>query len=113
MTLELFGPALLAPFTLTNGQSLTFGGVRLAACGNGIIRVASPALTLVNPVRTGTNISFWFQTRSNALYTVEFNDDLRTTNWRFHHTITGDSSLMPSVIPITNTPQRYFRVLQP
>jgi hypothetical protein len=61
---------------------------------------------------TGTNFTFSFQTASNVSYAVEFNDDLRTTNWLFHHTVTGSGSLMSCLIPMTNSTQRFFRLRQ-
>ena len=73
----------------------------------------STPLRLDRADRAGTNFCFWFQTESNQHYTVEYKDDLRTTNWVFHHTMTGDGSLMPCLIPMTNTTQRFFRVRQP
>ena len=107
------GQSLIAPFTLTNGQSLTLGGVSFTTHGSGIIRVAFPPLTLVSSASSGTNFCFSFQTVTNVSYTVEFNDDLRTTNWLFHHTMTGNGALMPCLIPRTNSTQRFFRARQP
>ncbi|MBI5387031.1 MAG: VCBS repeat-containing protein [Verrucomicrobia bacterium] len=70
-------------------------------------------ITLVNVASMGTNFTFAFQTVSNLSYTVEYNGDLNTTNWLLHHTLTGDGSLTPCLIPMTNGPQRFFRVRQP
>ena len=68
---------------------------------------------LVQPASDGTNFTFWFQTASNIQYSVQFNDDLRTTNWQFLETVTGNGLLQPCSIPMTNGPQRFFRVRQP
>ena len=73
----------------------------------------APLLSLVNPRWVGTNFTFSFQTQSDASYTVEYNGDLRTTNWEFCCTMTGNGSLWPCSIPMTNTAQRFFRVRQP
>lgn len=74
--------------------------------------VASP-LVLVNPAFVGTNFAFSFQTVTNTGYTVEYNDDLRTTNWEFQETVTGDGSLLQRLVPMTNATHRFFRVRQP
>ena len=74
--------------------------------------VAGP-LALLHPVCVGTNFMFSFQTTTSTNYTVEFNNDLRTTNWQFLETLTGDGSLMPCLVPMTNGAQRFFRVRQP
>lgn len=71
------------------------------------------ALRLLNPAVVGTNFTFWFYTRTNQQYTVEYNEDLNKTNWVFHHNVTGDGLLLPCLIPMTNVPQRFFRVRQP
>lgn len=68
---------------------------------------------LFQPACVGTNFAFSFQTASNAGYTVEYNDDLRGTNWQILEIMTGDGSLMPCLVPMTNTTQRFFRVRQP
>jgi hypothetical protein len=74
--------------------------------------IAGP-LALLHPVCVGTNFMFSFQTTTSTNYTVEFNNDLRTTNWQFLKTITGDGSLLQLVAPVTNAPQGYFRLRQP
>ena len=73
----------------------------------------TPLLSLVNAKCVDTNFTFWFQTQSSTSYTVEYNGDLRTTNWTFVQTIEGDGSLWPCCIPMTNTAQCFFRVRQP
>lgn len=81
---------------------------------NVVLFATSPSVpTLVDPSRAGTNFTFSVQTVSNLSYTVEYNDDLRRTNWFFHHTLTGNGSLTPCIIPMTNGTQRFFRVSQP
>jgi uncharacterized repeat protein (TIGR03803 family) len=72
-----------------------------------------PPLTLVQPACVGTDFSFSFQSQSGQSHTVEYKDDLCTTNWLLHHTITGDGSLLPCLLPMTNGTQRFFRVRMP
>jgi hypothetical protein len=50
---------------------------------------------------------------SNQSYTVQHNGDLATTNWVSDTNFTGNGSLMQLVAPVTNAPQRFFRVRQP
>lgn len=71
------------------------------------------ALQLVQTRCQGTDLSFSFQTQSGTSYTVEYNDDLSTTNWQVLETMTGDGSLMPCLVPMTNAMERYFRVRHP
>ena len=52
-------------------------------------------------------------TVSNQSYTVQRNDDLNTTNWVFYTNLSGNGSLMQVLAPVTNVPQRFFRVRQP
>jgi hypothetical protein len=77
------------------------------------VEITGTALMLRSPARAGTFFTFSFQSQSGASYTVEYNEDLRTTNWLFHHTMTGDGSLMPCLIPMTNATHRFFRVRMP
>jgi probable HAF family extracellular repeat protein len=73
----------------------------------------TPCPQLIQPGVVGANFSFWLQTVSNAGYTIEYNDDLGTTNWSALESLTGDGSLMPCLVPMTNGAQRFFRVRQP
>jgi hypothetical protein len=70
---------------------------------------------LLNPVVQAANFTFTFsfQTQTNQGYTVEYTDDLRSMNWQFHHTMTGDGTVMPCLIPMTNSTPRFFRVRMP
>jgi hypothetical protein len=70
-------------------------------------------LTLVQAGCVGTNYTFSFQSASNQTYTVEYHDDLTMTHWEYYSTTGGDGSLMSCLIPMTNTPQRFFRVRRP
>jgi uncharacterized repeat protein (TIGR01451 family) len=77
------------------------------------VMIATAGLTLLSPSVVGTNFVFSLQSQAEAGYTVEYNDDLTTTNWSFLQTMTGDGALLPCVIPMTNTTQRFYRVRQP
>jgi hypothetical protein len=62
---------------------------------------------------TGTNFTCSFQTEAGQSYTVEYNDDLNPANWEDYYTLSGDGSLVQCLMPMTNSPQRFFRVRQP
>jgi hypothetical protein len=98
-------------FTATNMPT----GLSLSYSNSGAYLLVTSLLprALEGPATSGTNFTFSFQTESGASYTVQYNDNLTTTNWLFHQAVTGDGSVLPCVIPMTNTPQRFFRVRQP
>ena len=58
----------------------------------------------------GTNFVFSFQTTSNYMYMLDYNDDLRTTNWRFLEFLPADGTPLRCAVPMTNTAPRFFRV---
>jgi len=68
---------------------------------------------LTNACVIGTNFVFMLQTLSNLSYTIEYNDDLGTTNWKCYDARTGDGSLVPCCLPMTNSLHRFFRARQP
>ena len=70
-----------------------------------------PRLTATGVV--GTNLSLSFQSVSNATYAVEYNDDLRSTNWLFLSRLAGDGTQMSFQVAMTNRTQRFFRLRQP
>ncbi len=73
----------------------------------------TPCPTIVQTSHIENNFAFSFQSISNRSYTVEYNDVLGTPHWQFLKTINGDGSLMQLIVPMTNTPQRFFRIKQP
>jgi uncharacterized repeat protein (TIGR01451 family) len=77
------------------------------------VEITGASLTLLSPGWAGTDFTFSFQSQSGQSYTVEYNDDLRTTNWLFHHSLLGDGSLLPCLVPMTNGTHRFFRVRMP
>jgi RHS repeat-associated protein len=82
--------------------------------GDVLFTIASqPPLVLQAVSHSDAGLRFYIQTQPGATYTVEYNDDLNTMNWVFDHTIIGDGSLLPCLIPTTNATQRFFRVRQP
>ncbi|MCW5553324.1 MAG: hypothetical protein KIS67_14335 [Verrucomicrobiae bacterium] len=81
--------------------------------GNGVIFSLSLAPHLVNPACNSTNFTFSFQSETGESYTVEYSDDLSAASWLFHHTVTGDGSLVSCCIPMTNNAPRFFRLRLP
>lgn len=84
-------------FLVATNRSGTFSqlsapaGLALTHSSTGLV----PVLTgrgptdILGPVPTGGNRVFRFGTVSNRSYTVQFNDDLTTTNWVFYTDIMG------------------------
>jgi hypothetical protein len=68
---------------------------------------------LENSALSGNNLTFSFGTVSNQSYTVQQNNNLATTNWTFCTNITGNGSPYQFAMPVTNGPQRFFRVSEP
>jgi hypothetical protein len=68
---------------------------------------------IIGPTVSGGNLVFAFGTVSNRSYTVQFNDDLTTTNWLFYTDMLGNGGLMGFATRPTDSPQRFFRVRQP
>jgi hypothetical protein len=116
------GTNFAAELTLAAGDQVDFA-VGYGADGNnsydstGFMAQLVPGgpvpIRLVQAGRAGTNFSFSFQTVGYFNYTVEYNDDLSTTNWQTFEIMTGNGSLMQCLAPMTNTTQRFFRVHQP
>jgi hypothetical protein len=82
----------------------------------GIFIASIPAamrLSLSPPKIVGGNIQFSFTSASNTTYAIQYKDDLATTNWASFTNITGNGSLIQVQAPLTNGPQRFFRVRQP
>lgn len=82
---------------------------------HGVFLVATRPIgpTLIGPAPAGTNFAFSFQSQSGVNSTVEYNDDLTTTNWIFCTNLAGTGSQIQCWMPMTNAPQRFFRVRQP
>jgi hypothetical protein len=72
-----------------------------------------PQGVILQPQMSGSNFIFSFQTITNQSYTIQQNTNPPSANWLFVTNITGDGSLFEFVIPATNAPQDFFRVLQP
>jgi hypothetical protein len=108
-------------FLLATNQSGTFShlsapsGLALTNSSTGPVPVVTGWVPtdILGPVLTGGNRVFRFGTVSNRSYTVQFNDDLTTTNWLFYTDLTGTGGLMGFATRPTDSPRRFFRVRQP
>jgi hypothetical protein len=91
------------------------GGIAVTYSNNSVFLTVTGTVTgiLVGPTLSGNNFTFSVVTVSNQSYTIQRNDDLNTANWIFYTNLTGNGSLMQLVAPVTNAPQRFFRVRQP
>ena len=87
------------------------GGIAVTYTNNSVFLTVTGTVTgkLIGPALAGNNFTFSVVTVSNQSYTVQRNDDLKTTNWLFYTNFTGNGSLMQVVAPVTNAPQRFFR----
>ena len=70
-------------------------------------------LTIMSPQTAGADFSFSFMTASGQSYSVEQNGTLATSDWISTTNFTGDGQLFQFVTPLSNGPQRFFRVSQP
>jgi probable HAF family extracellular repeat protein len=73
----------------------------------------TPCPVLVQIGCVGTNFGFSFQTISNSVYSLEYNDDLRTNQWQFLESLIGDGSFLHCLVPMTNGTHRFFRLRMP
>jgi hypothetical protein len=91
------------------------GGIAVTYSNNSVFLTVTGTVTgkLVGPALSGNNFTFSVVTVSNQSYTIQRNDNLNTTNWVFYTNFAGDGSLVQLVSPVTNAPQRYFRLRQP
>jgi hypothetical protein len=80
--------------------------VELVVTGTVPAQVQSPGLS-------GGSFTFNFGTASGQSYTVQQNTNLTTANWTFYTNITGNGSIYQFATPVTNIPQRFFRVRSP
>jgi hypothetical protein len=103
--------SLAGAFSATNMPP----GISLSYSSSGVYLTVTGPVTaqMLNPVLSGGNLAFSFGTVNSQSYTVEHNDDLTTANWVFVTNFTGNGSVMPVVIPVTNPPIRFFRVREP
>ena len=118
-----FAPALGNQFQIISCSSLAGAfsstnvpaGISVTYSNNGVYLVVTGTVPaqIINPVVSDGNFTFSFGTVSNQSYTVQRNDDLNTTNWVFYTNFTGSGSLMQVLAPVTNVPQRFFRVREP
>ena len=68
---------------------------------------------VINPVLAGGYFGFSWQTVNGQSYTIQYNNDISTTNWVFYTNIIGNGSMVQVVLAATNAPQRFLRVREP
>jgi hypothetical protein len=103
--------SLAGAFSSTNMPA----GISVSYSNNGVYLVVTGTVPaqILNPAVSNGNFTFSLGTVNSQSYTVQHNDDLATTNWVFDTNFTGSGSIMQMVAPVTNAPQRFFRVRQP
>jgi hypothetical protein len=119
-----FAPAVGNQFQIvsSSGQSGTFSSVNVPAgisvnySNNGVFLVVAGAVPvqILLPHMAGTNFFFQFPTTSGQSYTVQWNNDVTTTNWVFYTNIVGNGSAIQAQVPVTAAPsKRFFRIREP
>jgi hypothetical protein len=101
--------SLAGAFTSTNIPA----GMVLSYSNNGVYLTVPLPAQILNPVVCGGNLTFSFASVNCQSNTLQHNDDLTTSNWVCDTNCTGDGTVMQMVAPLTNSPQRFFRVVQP
>jgi uncharacterized repeat protein (TIGR03803 family) len=104
---------------LPGGGPLLLNGMLFGAAsqggtnGNGVIFQASPPPTILSSQASGNNLLFSFQTFDGLSYTVQKSTNLIGSNWILYSNFMGNSTIKQFTVPITNSPQLYFRLSQP
>jgi len=96
---------------LPSGLVVSYRGTGVFLVATNVARVTAQSLS--HPAVAGTDLCFSFQSVDGRSYTVEFNNDLGTTNWIAFTNLTGNGSVMRVHVPVTNAPKRFFRVREP
>ncbi len=76
-------------------------------------------LTVTTPLRItqptlsdGTNLAFAYPTQAGLRYFVEYKDALTNVVWTRFSTNLGDGAMQMALVPLTNVPSRFFRVVE-
>jgi hypothetical protein len=118
-----FVPAISNQFQIVSctSRSGTFASVNVPAgisvtySNSGVYLVVTRPLPvqILSPQLINGELSFGFDTASNQSYSILQNTNLATTNWVLYTNFSGNGSLMLFDVPVTNTPQQFFRVSEP
>ena len=118
-----YSPQVGGQFRIVSGTSLvgTFSPVTVQSgigsvsytTNGAFLSITATFPQLSSPTLTGGHLYFSLNTESGQSYTVQSNDDLRTDNWVFATSFTGNGSVMQVMVPAPGVPQRFFRVRQP
>ena len=116
-------PAISNQFQIVSctSRSGTFASVNVPAgisvtySNSGVYLVVTRPLPvqILSPQLINGELSFGFDTASNQSYSILQNTNLATTNWVLYTNFSGNGSLMLFDVPVTNTPQQFFRVSEP
>jgi hypothetical protein len=102
---------LIGHFTALNVPQ----GISVNYTNNNVILVVTGTVgaQVESPSVSGGTFNFSFGTVDGQSYTVQQNTNLATTNWTFFTNITGNGLPYQFMTPVTNIPQRFFRVREP
>ena len=109
---------LKSPVGVTNvGAVVSSGGGGVTdTCTLGLVQAQTPVFVnqpplLSLPVMSGDQLTFTFPAPRDAIYHVQRNDDLNTTNWITFTNVTGIGFPAIVVTPTPGVGKRFFRVL--
>jgi hypothetical protein len=74
-----------------------------------VFKAAQPTATNVN--RSGTTVTFGFQTENGCSYRVEKSDSLSPPSWSFLENIVGDGTVKIATDPDATVPMRFYRIV--
>ena len=98
-------------YTLTAKATDSNNSVFISRPVNIVVGGTPPSpVTILNPLVTGTELSFSFSTQSNHTYIVQYADSLLSSNWQTLRTISGDGSTVQVSDVTANASRRFYRV---
>ena len=66
---------------------------------------------ILSPVITATNLQFTFETISGAVYSIQYKDSLLDAVWHSLPSVNGDGTFKTNTVPLSESLQRFFRLL--
>ena len=92
------------------GVAATFDDLEFAALGTA---VTVPVPVIVNPTVSGGIFSFSFNSASQAVYAVEYKNDLSAPAWAPLYNIIGTGGMLTASNSTVASPQRFYRLRVP
>ena len=92
------------------GVAATFDDFEFAALGTA---VSVPVPVIVNPAVSGGSFSFSFSSVAQAVYIVEYKNNLADPAWTALYNIIGTGGMLTGTNPTAATPKRFYRLHAP